>query len=271
MKFARIGLIAVALVAALGAAFLANGMLTSEPPVVEKVEQVETVKVLVAAKDIGVGSTVSNGSLEWQDWPKTALSGRFVTRQPGADALDSYKGATARATIIAGEPILDGKLVKMGEGGFMSAILPSGLRAISVKISPESGAGGFILPNDRVDVILTRRERARAGGNDAFVSEAILTNVRVLAIDQALRGDKNDGASKESQVAIGKTATLALRPLEAEQLARAEATGVISLALRSMADSDPARNADDNLADFRGTGSMTVIRYGVSSTVSARK
>jgi len=271
MKFARIGLIVVALAAAVGAAILANGMLTAEPPVVETVAVVETVKVLVAAKDIVVGASVAGGSLEWQDWPKTAVSGRFVTRQPGTDAIDAYKGATARATIVAGEPILDGKLVKMGEGGFMSAILPSGLRAISVKISPESGAGGFILPNDRVDVILTRRERARAGGAETFVSEAILTNVRVLAIDQALRSDKNDGGSKESQVAIGKTATLALRPLEAEQLARAEAAGVISLALRSMADSDPAQNVTDNLEDFRGTGSVTVIRYGVSSTVSARK
>jgi pilus assembly protein CpaB len=271
MKFARIGLVFVALVAAIGAAVLANMMLSSEPQVVEKVEPLETIKVLIAAKDIGVGSTVGAGALEWQDWPKSAASDRFVTKRGGSDALADYQGATARSTIVAGEPILGGKLVKMGEGGFMSAILPTGLRAISVKISPESGAGGFILPNDRVDVILTRRERARGGGNDNFVSEAILTNVRVLAIDQALRGEKNDGASKESQVAIGKTATLALRPLEAEQLAQAESTGVISLALRSMADSDPAQNADDNLADFRGSGSMTVIRYGISSTVSARR
>lgn len=271
MKFARIGLIVVALVAAVGAAFLANSMLNTPPPVVEKVENVETVKVLVAAKDIAVGASVGSGSLEWQDWPKTSVSPRFVTRQPGADAMVGYKGATARSVIIAGEPILDGKLVKMGEGGFMSAILPSGLRAISVKISPESGAGGFILPNDRVDVILTRRERSRGGASETFVSEAILTNVRVLAIDQALRSENNDGGNKESQVAIGKTATLALRPLEAEQMARAEAAGVISLALRSMADSDPAQNVTDNLEDFRGTGSVTVIRYGISSTVSARK
>lgn len=269
MKFARIGLIVVALVAALGAAVLANGMLAGDRPVVETVERVETVKVLVAARDIGVGSTVTGGSLEWQEWPTTNLSDRFVTGRAGTDVMAAYEGATARSVIVAGEPILDGKLVKMGQGGFMSAILPTGQRAVSVKISPESGAGGFILPNDRVDVILTRRERARSGGSETFVSEAILTNVRVLAIDQTLRGDKN-GGDKDSQVAIGKTATLALRPLEAEQMAQAEATGVISLALRSMVDSDP-ESVEDNLADFRGAGSVTVIRYGISSTESARR
>lgn len=270
MKYARIGLIMVALVAAVGAAFLANGMMSAPPPVVEKVEAVETVKVLVAARDISVGTIVGRGSLEWQEWPKRSISGRFITSQSGKDVMASYDGATARAVIVAGEPILEGKLIKTGEGGFMSAILPTGMRAVSVKISPESGAGGFILPNDRVDVIVTRRERQRNSSSDTFVSEAILKNVRVLAIDQTLRGDSK-GSDKDSQVAIGKTATLALRPLEAEVLARAEAAGEISLALRSMADSDPAANADDNLDDFRGTGSVTVVRYGVSSTVSARK
>jgi pilus assembly protein CpaB len=270
MKFARIGLVVVALVAAVGAAFLANGMLSAPQPVIQKVETVDTVGVLVAAREINVGSLVTSGALEWQDWPKKSVSSRYITRQGGKDVMASYEGATARAVIVAGEPILEGKLVKTGEGGFMSAILPSGMRAISVKISPESGAGGFILPNDRVDVILTRRERARNQSNDTFVSEAILTNVRVLAIDQTLKGEggKND---KDSQVAIGKTATLALRPREAEVLARAEKAGDLSLALRSMADSDPAQNKDDNLEDFRGSGSVTVVRYGISSTVSARK
>lgn len=270
MKFARLGLVVVALGAAVGAAFLANGMLSAPAPVAQKVEPVETVGVLVAARDISVGQTVSSGSLVWQDWPKKAISGRFITRQSGKDVMASYNGATARAVIVAGEPILDGKLIKTGEGGFMSAILPAGMRAISVKISPESGAGGFILPNDRVDVILTRRERQRTTQSDTYVSEAILRNVRVLAIDQTLRGETKSG-DKESQVAIGKTATLALRPHQAEILAQAEKSGDLSLALRSMADSDPAMNADDNLDDFRGTGSVTVVRYGISSTVSARK
>ena len=139
-------------------------------------------------------------------------------------------------------------------------------RAVSVRISPETGAGGFILPNDRVDVILTRRQSK--GGKETLASETILTNVRVLAIDQTLR---SENADKDDQVAIGKTATLALRPAEAEHLALSVASGEISLALRSMADADPSR-AEDDLSDFAGAGgSITVIRYGVSSRVSARK
>lgn len=257
MKFARIALVAVALVAAVGAAFLANSMLTSPPPVVEKASTMDTVKVLVAAKDLTVGATVSGGSLEWQDWPRTAVSGRFVTRQPGADAIETYKGATARATIVAGEPILDGKLVKMGEGGFMSAILPTGLRAISVKISPESGAGGFILPNDRVDVILIKRPREgdnRAGASPN--SETILSNIRVLAIDQTVE-EKNG-----QRVVVGKTATLELSLRQAETLALSRQLGTLSLALRSLLDASKTAEVDDGLG--RKTD-VNTVRFGVST------
>ncbi len=267
MKFARIAIIVVAVGAALGAALLAKGILGGNKQVAEKKPEIITEKVLVAAADIGLGGRVSGGTLKWQEWPKTAISSRYITNKQRPNALTKFTGATARATIVAGEPILDGKLVKAGDGGFMAAILPSGMRAISVKISPETGAGGFILPNDRVDVIVTRRERHRGSGGDVHVSETVLTDVRVLAIDQALNGEKN---KKDGQVALGKTATLALRAAQAERLALAEARGDISLALRSMADAG-ARKTDDDLEDFRKAGTVTIVRYGVSSQVSAKK
>lgn len=266
MKFARLAIVAVAVTAALGAALLARGVLGNKPKVAKQ-PKVEITKVLVAAKDIGVGSKVSGGMLRWQDWPKSALSAGFITNKSRPKAIGSFGGATARALIVAGEPILSGKLIKAGDGGFMAAILPSGMRAISVKISPETGAGGFILPNDRVDVIVTRRDRGNGSSSEAHVSETVLTNVRVLAIDQALRGAKG---KKEGQVVIGKTATLALKPIQAERLALSEARGDISLALRSMADA-AAKASTDDLADFRKAGTVTVVRYGVSSQVSAKR
>ncbi|MEM5426803.1 Flp pilus assembly protein CpaB, partial [Paraburkholderia ferrariae] len=133
---------------------------------------------------------------------------------------------------IIGEPIREQKLVKANGSGFMAAILPSGMRAISTEISPETGAGGFILPNDRVDVILSRRDKNpdQLSGRDIVTTEILLSNVRVLAIDQAPK--EKDGNNS----LIGKTVTLELKPEQAETLARARQTGTLALALRSIAD-----------------------------------
>lgn len=270
MKLIRIALVAVALVAALGAALLAKGFMGQEKQKVEvkKGPDLDVVQVLVAAKSMKVGQKVTASMLKWHPWPKAALSKDYIVKDRSPNALKNFTNSTARAPLVENEPILARKLVKSGDGGFMAAVLPKGLRAISVKISPETGAGGFILPNDRVDVILTRRQRSKRSGDD-HVSETILTNVRVLAIDQALKGKKE---GKDGQVAIGKTATLALRGHEAEQLALAEASGDISLALRSMEDSDPSGKVDDDMSDFdRRSGSITVLRYGIPSQVSARQ
>src|SRR5215831_250467 len=123
----------------------------------------------------------------------------------------------------------------------MAAILPSGMRAISVEVSPETGAGGFILPNDHVDVILSRRDRAAErsnGGIEVHTSEIILANVRVLAIDQTV--EEKSG----QRVVIGKTATLELTPHQSEMLARAKLMGVLTLSLRSIVDFDGASDDD---------------------------
>jgi pilus assembly protein CpaB len=135
----------------------------------------------------------------------------------------------------------------------MAAVLPGGMRAVSTEISPETGAGGFILPNDRVDVILSKREKNRdsAAGTDIIVSEIILSNIRVLAIDQAPR--ERDGQNS----VVGKTATLELKPAQAQVLARARQSGTLSLALRAMVD---ARAPDAPLTDGSTDGIVTVFR-----------
>src|SRR5262249_22198493 len=149
-------------------------------------------------------------------------------------------GMIARAPFIAGEPIREPKLVKANGSGFMAAILPAGMRAVSTEISAETGAGGFILPNDRVDVVLTHRDKnPDKSGPDTINSEVILPNVRVLAIDQAPK-------EKEGQNAVlGRTALLELKPEQVETLARARQAGTLSLALRSIADANVAENASD--------------------------
>jgi pilus assembly protein CpaB len=130
-----------------------------KPAPAEPVAQLQTVDVLVAKSDIGLGQSVTPDDLQWQTWPAATASNTFIRRNERPEATTQIAGSIARAPFIAGEPIREPKLVKANGSGFMAAILPTGMRAISTEISPETGAGGFILPNDRVDVILSKREK----------------------------------------------------------------------------------------------------------------
>src|SRR5271168_3155372 len=227
MNTARIVVLTIAVGAGGIAAYLASGS-DNKPAPTEPVAQLQTVDVLVAKSDIGLGQTVMPDDMQSQTWPAATASNSFIRRNDRPDATTQIAGSIAREPFIAGEPIREPKLVKAPGSGFMAAILPTGMRAISTEISPETGAGGFILPNDRVDVILTRREKS--GDHDMITSEIILGNIRVLAIDQAPR--EKDGQNS----VVGKTTTLELKPGQAEILARARQTGTISLALRSLVD-----------------------------------
>jgi pilus assembly protein CpaB len=214
------------------------------------VAQLPTVDVLVARSDIGLGQAVGPDDVQWQTWPSATASSNFIRRPDRPDATAQIAGSVARSPFIAGEPIREPKLVKTNGSGFMAAVLPSGMRAVSTEISPETGAGGFILPNDRVDVILSKREKGTSG-SDFVSSEVILGNIRVLAIDQAPR--EKDGQNS----VVGKTATLELKPGQAEALARARQSGTISLALRSLVD---AKTVAAPRSDESGDGMVTVFR-----------
>lgn len=253
MKPARLIVLAIAISAGGVAAYLANSS-DKQTPAIAPVAQLPTVDVLVAKGDIALGQKVTPDDLQWQTWPQATASKIFVRRGDQPEAVTQFAGSIARSPFIAGEPIREQKLVKADGSGFMAAILPSGMRAVSTEITPETGAGGFILPNDRVDVILSRREKA-GGGPDApateFVSShAILSNVRVLAIDQAPK--EKDGQN----AVVGKTATLEVTPEDAEILAKAHQSGALSLALRSIADgknTPVVRTAENNLVTiYRG-------------------
>ena len=263
MKVARIVVLAIALGAGGVAAYLARG--TDAPkPEAQPVAQLPTTEILVARSDIGLGQSVKADDLQWQTWPASTASNSFI-RRDNDDSMKSVIGSIARSPFIAGEPIREQKLVKANGSGFMAAILPTGMRAISTEISPETGAGGFILPNDRVDVILSKREKnPDKSGADIVNSEILLSNIRVLAIDQAPK-------EKEGQnVVVGKTVTLELKPEQAETLARARQSGTLQLALRSIADLNMVENSSEQDAPRRGE-SVKVVRYGVQSTTTTQK
>src|SRR5216684_154558 len=233
MKPARIIVLVIALLAGAIAAFLANRPEQAPPPA-PPVAQLETVDVLIANTDIGLGSTITAQDLRWQTWPAAAAGASFIRKSDRPDAIEQLAGSITRASFSAGEPIREAKLIRAKGSGYMAAILPGGMRAVSTEISPETGVGGFVLPNDHVDVILTRRDRDAEksnGGSEAQTSETILTNVRVLAIDQTVE-EKNG-----QRVVVGKTATLELSQRLAEKLALAHQLGSLSLALRSLVDS----------------------------------
>jgi pilus assembly protein CpaB len=267
MNIARIVVLTIALSAGGVAAYLASGSDNNKPAPVESAAKLQTAEVLVAKSDIGLGQTVGPDNIQWETWPAGTASNNFIRRNERPDATTQIAGSIARAPFVAGEPIREPKLVKANGSGFMAAILPSGMRAVSTEISPETGAGGFILPNDRVDVILSKREKNAAlpGSPDVVNSEIILPNIRVLAIDQAPK--EKDGQNN----VVGKTVTLELKPEQAETLARARQTGTLSLALRSIADINMADNNTEKDSSPKRGESVNVVRYGVQSSTTTQK
>jgi pilus assembly protein CpaB len=265
MNTARIVVLGVAIAAGGVAALLVSRPEAPPPAPPAPVAQIDTVEVLVAKSDIAMGQLVTPNELQWQVWPTAAASPNFIRRADRPDAIKDLSGSIARGPIVIGEPVREQKLIKANGSGFMAAILPSGKRAISTEISPETGAGGFILPNDHVDVILSRRDREleKQAGVDVHTSETILTNVRVLAIDQTVE-EKNG-----QRVVVGKTATLELTPRQAEQLALSRQLGTLTLALRSLADANGPSIVDDDPGrnNRRGVG---VVRFGVTTTTTAK-
>jgi pilus assembly protein CpaB len=263
MNTARLVVLGIAVVAGGIAALLASGSDERAAPAPAPVARLDTVEILVAKADIGLGQSVGADAMHWQVWPTVAAGPSFIRKDEKPKALEELAGSIARTPFASGEPIREAKLIKAKGSGYMAAILPQGMRAVSTEISAETGAGGFILPNDHVDVILSRRDREaeKASGVEVHTSETFLRNVRVLAIDQAV--EEKGG----QRVVVGKTATLELTSPQAEILARARQMGTLSLALRSIADNDGAPSADDQNARRSG---INMIRFGVTTTATPK-
>jgi pilus assembly protein CpaB len=251
---------AVAVLAFGGAyAFMRSAATPAPSPAAQAPPKVDVDEVLVAGQDLPMGTVVNEGATAWQTWPKAAVSELMITRAGKPDALKDVEGSMTRAAFLHGEPIRRDKLVKAGEGGFISAILPGGKRAVAIKTdnNGDTSAGGFILPGDRVDVVeLGRDEEAtKARGVEVMTAQTILANVRVLAIGP------NTEEQNGKKVVTGANATLELDPDQVRLIILAQGAGNsnLHLALRSLVDSGgPAQTV------VSADGALTVVRYGAA-------
>jgi len=259
MNKARLAIVAVALLGGGAAAMLVGGSPPpSEPETRIVVEKTSMDGVLVAARNIDVGTRIQPGDLKWAEWPKDSIAPELIRRSSEPKSLEEYNEAVARSQFFADEPIRRERLVQGQRSGFLAASLPPGYRAVAITIDQTgaTSAGGFILPNDRVDVISTTRD---GGSSESFESRTLLSNIRVLAVGQNVQERNGE------RFVTGTNATLEVNPGQAETLIQAQRAGQLSLSLRSIM--DQAKN--DNPDEFAGSdSSITIVRFGNSSSGS---
>lgn len=270
MPASRLIILGVAVAAAGGAGYVAKNMAVKPPAeIVVNAPQpaIALQDVLVLSGDVPMGSTLDN-NISWEKWPADGINANFITRANEPDALEKLKNSVARMAMYTGEPLRRSKLIGEGQS-FMSSILPSGTRAVATSIAADTSAGGFILPNDFVDVIMTRRTDKDAAGSNGFFTETILKNIRVLAIDQTIQEDEEGKKTR-----VGQTATLELTPQQAEIITVAQQMADrLTLALRPITDTnEKVTDEADYLVSGNGRrGTVRLIKSGEVSEVGARK
>jgi pilus assembly protein CpaB len=259
---------------------------------------VATAHVLVASRNIKAGEHIAEADLRWQDWPANMVTPAYITDAPvnptpepaaatapangtedaaakaqqtgndiaaaakrtlGPNAKTALTGAVAREDILANEPVIEAKIVRADQGGFMAVMLAPGMRAVAVPVSVDNTAGGFILPGDRVDILVTHQTPRAGGGGTVDSVQPVLRNIRVLAIDQQVN-------TEDKQNLIGATATLEVAPVDGQALVLAKASGTLSLMLRSYADAAGPSGIVTALPSG-GDGSVRIFRNGQSSDV----
>lgn len=217
-----------------------------QPVAAPKKEEIKTLKVLVTNREYAVGDRIVPSTLVWQDWPANANLQSFITEKINPKAAETYVDAVVTIPMVAGEPVVASKLVAANDkSGVMAALLTPGMRATSVNITPDTSVAGFILPNNRVDILLTRQIQFQINGQpvNRTVTSTIFENVRILAVDQLTT------TAKDQKSFPGQTATVELSPADSEKLKAADALGDISLVLRSYADTQgPTISHPDALA-----------------------
>jgi len=247
MGAARIIVIVVAFVAAIGVVVLMRGVIFDKKPAQAVAAAQPMAQVVVAKRDLTIGTQIKAGDVAWESWPAASINPAFITNgaaptpapdtpikkaanvvqtaAAGSGSMEALYGAIVKEPILTGEPVLARKIVRGGQGGYMSVVLQPGMRAISMSVSIETSVAGWILPGDRVDVL---QSQDSDGGR---ITRVVLQNIRVLAIDQKVEPDK------DSKTAIGGVATLEATPAAAAVLIDAKAQGKpLYLALRSYAD-----------------------------------
>jgi pilus assembly protein CpaB len=278
MSPVRLIILLVAAGAAIAAVFLVRSAQTPAPAaaaiaVEAPKKEVPTKQILVARLAIPVGKFIVADDLKWQDWPEASPTGVFIDKKTDAEGLEKMVGAVARFELVEGEPVTVTKLIHSGDQSFMAAMLTPGMRAASIEISPETAAGGFILPNDHIDVILTREIETNGVQKQSVRSDMILQNVRVLAIDGIYAAPPKEG---QAAVLIGTRATLELSQPDTSLLSTAKKSGDVSFSLRSIADiqspsgaTAPGRVYRDGASSGGAAEGVRVYRYGTESVSKA--
>lgn len=268
MRIVTIILIVVALAVAGTVAYLVNNWMqqteaeANKPP--EIIEEAK-VEVLVAATDLPVGKIIRSEDLRWQSWPEDSIGPDYVVRgmseEGDAEAprasIEDIEGAAVRVEMVAGEPILSYKLFQRGESGFLSGVLAPGMRAVTVSVNPETGAAGFVLPGDHVDIVVVfdvlDTDDITGDTTSRTVSETIMEDVRVLATDQSVASRSKpgeEGGGDETLADLADTVTLEVTPNQAQAIAVADSLGSIRLILRSAIDGELAENRNRYSPDY---------------------
>lgn len=237
MDIRRIVFLAVAVILAGVIAVSVRSAAKPEGTTTVKAQAQNLPAILIAKVDMPAGTFVQPDHLAWQVWPSEKLSDAYLLKDQ--HKAEDFNGAVVRTGLRAGEPITTGRIVKPNERGFMAAVLNPGTRAVSVRVDETTGISGLVFPGDRVDVILTQTIATDDAGRGKTkrASETILTDIRVLAVDQ-----RTDDIKAEAKVA--KTATLEVTPKQAEKIALIADMGKISLSLRAL-----SANTTDPITD----------------------
>jgi pilus assembly protein CpaB len=218
-------MISVALIAAALTALFARGWLNAQRVSAGPAQY--AYQILVAKADLPAGSFVKAQDLRWQGWPKGDLAPTYILQGKGRKP-ENFDGAVVRRGLVTGQPITDAQVVRPGEQGFLAAVLEPGTRAASIQVNAITGISGFVIPGDRVDMVLTHTVRSEEGKRSRHISETVMQDIRVIAVDQ-----KTD--DQKGKAAVAKTVTLQVTPKEVEKLGIINKLGVISLSLRPIA------------------------------------
>lgn len=219
-------ILAVAAVVGLFAVIIANGYFSGIQERNERLAEAQRlVKIAVASQPLEFGTKLTDQNVKMQAWPASSVPvGAFVSIP--AVMKDNR---VALRPMVPGEPVLASKVSGKDGRATLAAVLPEGMRAVSIPIGAVSGVAGFVLPGTTVDVILTRKMSGEGATSEDFRSDVILESVQVLAVDQLT----ND---KQGKPKVGKTATVAVTIHDAQRLSVADRMGALSLALRKVED-----------------------------------
>ncbi|MBX9620710.1 MAG: Flp pilus assembly protein CpaB [Alphaproteobacteria bacterium] len=261
MKFKDIIGLILALLLAIGVAFLTRYFLIKETPKeAPVVQEARTLKILVASKSLDKGTKIQPGDLVWQPWPNNSLNDSYI--QEGTIQLDTLTGSVILEHIDKGEPVISTNLVQPGEKSILAALLPPGKRAISIDVTPQAVSSGLIQPGDYVDVLLSKAI-SPTSAQEYGQTTVVVNNIKILALDTVM--GESTQKPVNSTTSIPKVATLEVNPGQAELITAAAKEGSLSLSLHGIS------NKEVVTVEKPLTGMVTLMRGKEKTIVQVNK